>query len=411
MTALDGILSHQIDIGRSCFGANWSPDRVAQAPGRIELIGGHLDYNGGPVLAAAIDKRIVCTSRENGQSQVRCVFPDFDASAVHELDPRKLVDWNQQGGPISPADFARGAIAALMRHRIALRTGIDIVASGDLPHGVGISSSAALCVSLVLALAGDDISQSDLVLLAQEAENRTGSPCGTMDQSASVFGQLIRFDGRTNQVSPLAVDLGEHEFVVANSGVVRNLATSSYPERVRESRSALEMLRSDGFPDLPDLAALATSDLVSAEAVLDGHPTLRNRVLHIVTETERVEGAMTAATRGDWEQFGGIMTAGGRSSSDLYGIGHPEVDALTALSLNQPGVLGARIMGGGEGGAALLLIRTEAWPAIADALSSGFYRPRGHDPENMLIRCHLAPGASVSIADQDNAPVQRDAFA
>jgi galactokinase len=347
MTALEEILSQQIEMGRSCFGENWSPDRVAQAPGRIELIGGHLDYNGGPVLAAAIDKRIVCASRENGQSQVRCVFPDFDASTVHQLDPRQLVDWDQQGGPTSPADFARGAIAALMRRGIAVRTGIDIVASGDLPHGVGISSSAALCVALVLILAGDDISQSDLVLLAQEAENRTGSPCGTMDQSASVFGHLIRFDGRTNQVGPLSADLGECEFVVANSGIVRNLATSSYPERVRESRLALELLQSDGFPDLPDLAALATSDLVFAEAVLDGHPTLRNRVLHIVTETERVDRARTAALRGDWEQFGVIMTAGGRSSSDLYGIGHPEVDALTALALNQPAVLGARIMGGG----------------------------------------------------------------
>jgi galactokinase len=98
-----------------------------------------------------------------------------------------------------------------------------------------------------------------------------------------------------------------------------------------------------------------------------------------------------------------------RSSSDLYGIGHPEVDALTALALNQPAVLGARIMGGGEGGAALLLIRTEAWQAIADFLSSEFYRPRGHDPEKMLIRCHLAAGASVSIADHASAPVQTDA--
>ncbi|HQY31116.1 MAG TPA: galactokinase family protein, partial [Thermomicrobiales bacterium] len=357
--------------------------------------GGHLDYNGGPVLAAAIDKTIVIRAAGSANLTTKVIFADFDPDQVHEIIAPSCVDWRISTGATSPSDFVRGVIAALFARGLGVRTGQSLIITGNLPYGVGISSSAALCVALAEILLVDPVLPEELVLIAQEAENRTGSPCGRMDQSASVFGEIIQFDGATFACESLKADLGEYEFVVANSGVVRSLATSVYPERVRESRVALELLRSKGWSDLAALAALPFAELAKAEQSLTEHPVLQHRLRHVVTETARVQAAKRAALGGDWVRFGQIMTEGGRSSSDDYGIGHPEVDALTSAALADPSVLGARIMGGGEGGAALLLVSSAGYASLQDHLAATYYLPRGFvQVDHLLIRCHIAPGAS-----------------
>ena len=396
MSDFDSIRDRIDSVARGRF-TGWSPDREAIAPGRIELIGGHLDYNGGPVLAAAIDKVIIARSQPNNDTGVRVCFADVDPDVCHEIDAATVGDFRLAGGAQSPADFLRGAIAALAGRGIPLVDGIDLIVGGNLPFGVGISSSAALCVALAQIVSAVEIDFSRLVLIAQEAENRTGSPCGTMDQSASVFGNVIEFDGATNNVRVLNPDLGDHMFVVANSGVVRNLATSVYPTRVRESKEALEIMRREIDPDLASLAALSGAKLPEAEEVLAGHSNLQGRVRHVVTETERVTEARSAATTGDWVQFGHLMTVAGESSSTDYGIGHPTVSTLVDAALAHPDVLGARIMGGGEGGAALLLVRRDSWSDIRSHMASSFYVPNGHfDLDVMLIPCRFAPGAKVT---------------
>ena len=396
MSDLDAIRDRIAEAGLETFGDDWRPVLESIAPGRIELIGGHLDYNGGPVLAAAIDKMIVVRASSNGTSAVRALFPDIDPTVLHTIDPTELNEWRIDTGAQSPADFLRGVMAALLGRGLPLRIGLDLIVSGNLPHGVGISSSAALCVALVQMLSEEPLTKRDLVLIAQESENRTGSPCGTMDQSASVYGQIIRFDGATTESTQLHADLTGWMFVVANSGVVRSLATSVYPDRVRESKEALTILRDRYQSDLASLSALPSSDLARALVILADRPDLQGRVKHIVNETDRVQACAVAVSERDWMTFGREMTAGGKSSSLDYGIGHPVVTDLTTAALDQAAVAGARIMGGGEGGAALLLVNAREWPDVRKHLDDSFYRTRGYDVDTMLIPCTFSPGTSIT---------------
>ena len=228
---------------RDAFGPAWTPDGIAIAPGRIELLGNHVDYNGGPVLAAAIDRFIVvAVTSEAGRGQtVHVVAADVPDEKVALIDASALAGWRNTAPPPRALDYARGLLAGLRdRPSLTPRLPVSIAIAGDVPIGFGVSSSAALCVGLALALAEGFSGPEEVVLLAQEAEHRAGTPCGTMDQSASVSGGVIAFDGATLAVERLSPSLGNFVFVVADSGVDRRLSTSSYPHRVTESRDALE---------------------------------------------------------------------------------------------------------------------------------------------------------------------------
>src|SRR3954470_2413978 len=220
-----------VEAARDAFGPDWNPDGIAIAPGRIELLGNHIDYNGGPVLAAAIDRFIVVAiARETGREQtVRAIAADAPDEAVATLDAHALAGWRNASPPPQSLDYVRGLLAGLQaRERSSLRPRLpaSIAIAGDVPIGFGISSSAALCVSLALALADGFSGPEEVVLLAQEAEHRAGTPCGTMDQSASISGGVIAFDGATLAVERLSPHLGDLVFAVADSGVKRSLSTS-----------------------------------------------------------------------------------------------------------------------------------------------------------------------------------------
>jgi galactokinase len=377
------------------FGDDPGSIRFVGAPGRIEVIGNHLDYNGGPVLAAAIDRHVVIAIREDPiQVGVRADFADIPGEFAHVL-PDLAHDWRNPGQSTASGDYLRGAIAALQTRGQAVRTGLELVVAGDLPYGVGISSSAALCVALVLALARETPAPSEVVLIAQEAEHRAGSPCGTMDQSASVYGGLIRYEGADNSVRTIAADLAGHQFVVVNSGVVRTLAGSAYPERVRETQAALAILQGRWREDLPALGAIASADLVAALAVLEsaGAAKLVNRVRHVVTEGQRVRDAERAIAGSDWAEVGRLMTASGHSSATDYDMSHPQVERVVSLCLDVPGVLGARMMGGGQGGSALVLARSESVDALRDRLDRVYFSGLRNSPGVRLIPCTFAPGA------------------
>ncbi len=387
--------------GRRAFGAGWSATRVASAPGRIELIGNHLDYNGGPVLAAAVDRRIWAASRETGSLGIRATFADMPERSGEPVVAMAGTAPEPMREGVHPVNYLIGAIEALRARDIALIEGLEIVVAGNLPHGVGISSSAALCVNLVATLARDPAAVDNLLLveLAREAENRTGSPCGAMDQSASIFGDVIRFDGADGSVQTLRPDLGEHAYLLADSNVVRSLATSSYPVRVRESAEALRLLREAVWPDLGSLAEVPVSALPDAEEVLEksGNPALARRVRHIATETDRVYAAQDALDSGDWVRFGRLMTGSGRSSAGDYEISHPDVEELVGCCLEHPGVLGARMMGGGEGGSVLALFRRSDESSIVAHLDTTYYGSRpGRGAGDSVRACSIGSGLSVA---------------
>lgn len=391
----DSLKSRAVRTGVAAFGSEWQVDRWTIAPGRIELIGNHIDYNGGPVLAAAIDRVVVVGSGNlNAPRDISIVTADVNGQR-HTFNALTLGDWRAGEGDSGPVVYLKGVVAALIARSIPFRAGVGLAISGDVPRGFGMSSSAALCIATLLALTVDEFEPLDMVAIAREAEHRAGSPVGAMDQSASVAGEVIRFDGRDNSFSRLSPSLGDLVFAVANSGVGRSLRTSSYGARVRETEEARQILADAYDLDLPRLSALAPhwDDVMpTVHSHLD--ETLLKRVRHVVSETRRVGEAETAMRAGDWSRFGQLMNASGESSARDYEISHPRVEALVHLLREEEGVLGARMMGGGEGGPALALLHKDAVGSVSNMLERQFYKPRKMAVDTAAMqRCVFGPGA------------------
>ena len=405
-TAAESV-TRAIAAGRESFGSDWWPDAVAIAPGRIELLGNHVDYNGGPVLAAAIDRFVAVAIRRQPDTDcdVRVVAADLPESPVVTIWLDSLTDWRNPAPPPNTFDYVRGMIAALNARNGFEDSGTQssaatLAIAGDVPIGLGVSYSAALCVALGLAFTGEALSRPELVLLAQEAEHRAGTPCGTMDQSASVAGGVIAFDGATLAMDQVSPNLGDLVFAVVDSGVVRSLGASSYPVRVAESRDALQFANAALGVKASHLAELRP-DQVNALRKDNLLPSpLGMRAQHVVDEVARVHEGRSAMEEGAWERFGALMTSSGRSSATLYEISHPMVEELVAESLQSRGVLGARMMGGGEGGVALILLSRDAVPDLSAALENGYFLRHpltGTGPS--LHVCAFAPGATLIAGD------------
>lgn len=389
--------SRAITAGMGAFGAGWEPTVRAAASGRIELIGNHLDYNGGPVLAAAIDREIVVLRQNAGESDTVTVVLADESNAPVTLATSDLPDWRNPNDHIEPIDYVRAVLASLQSRGHGWEDGAQIAVAGDVPVGLGVSSSAALCVGLCLALSGAPLSAQERVLTAQEAEHRAGTPCGTMDQSASVAGGVIRFDGATLGVQKLEPNLGQFTFLIADSGVDRSLGSSSYPRRVAESKEALALVNAALPESLPYLAAMTADQLswLADRGVLI--ETLLRRCRHIVSETARVSEAEAAMNGGDWSRFGSLMTASGRSSAVDYDVSHPRVEELVADILDAPGVQGARMMGGGDGGSVLALLEESTVEQLEARLRGGYFQRYGLvDRQDAIERCKFGPAASLT---------------
>ncbi len=384
--------------GLEAFGEGWSPVAWSVAPGRLELLGNHVDYNGGRVLAGAIDRSVRIAIGAGGRAGViQAIAADLDGdlfSATTDRDP----DTIETSGGIGPEQYLNGVIGAMLARSLEIRSGLRLSIAGDVPIGFGMSSSAALCVCLVQALSPLWLSDTDVVGIAQDAEHRVGSPVGAMDQSASVAGGVILFDGGSGSFHRLEPDLGEFVFAVANSGVAHAIGSSSYPRRVEESRKALNLIHAHADPDLPALGALSVEQwaAIRKEGIPGLDTSLVARVEHVVTEVERVRRGEDAIAAGDWLAFGTLMTASGRSSAGLYEISHPLVEELVADLLGMPGVAGARMMGGGEGGPALALIQAAAADEVRSALAQGYFsrHPSGATADPLRV-CVFGPGATV----------------
>jgi galactokinase len=243
-----------------------------------------------------------------------------------------------------------------------------------------------------MALCGESLEYEELVLIAQGAEHRAGTPCGTMDQSASISGGMIRFDGSNHSATQLNPDLEGHAFLVIDSGVKRSLSHSSYPHRVEECRRALEQINSVSAQQFPNLASISEEEFADLGSSLD--PTLRQRVRHVVSEVERVRQGEAALADKDWKRFGSLMTESGRSSALDYEISHEVVESIVDLLIQTPGVLGARMMGGGEGGSLIALIAPVDQEEIlrqAEALANTSGAPGAG--ANPVYRFNFASGA------------------
>ena len=320
----------------------------AFAPGRVNLIGEHTDYNDGLALPFAISEGVTVDATALDDSRIESVAVDLGEEDHFEL------------AALAPARgwraFVRGAAAELQRSGTALR-GARLEIRGDVPHGAGLSSSAALEVALTLAmiaLAGAaQPERRALAKLCSRIENDwVGAQTGLLDQLASLYGErdkALRIDFRTLDVEPVALELGEFGLVTLDSGQGHVHAGSGYNERRSECARARQLL---GLESLRD----ATPEMLDRL-----EPPLSRRVRHVITENARVEQAVAALERGDMEQLGRLLDESHASLRDCYEVSTPAVEDAVARC-KRAGALGARIMGGGFGGNVLALLPPRATP-------------------------------------------------
>ena len=380
---------------RSVFVARFgrAPTQLVRAPGRVNLIGEHLDYNDGPVLPLAIEPQILFAAAPNGLECVRlwsAVFGEGCEISLTEPLTRGKPGWS---------NYLRGVFVGWCQTGRTV-PGFDAVIAADLPVGGGLSSSAALEVgmaTLIEALTGASLIPEEKALLCQRAEHDfAGLPCGFMDQFACVFGRedhLLLLDCRTRETTLIPWTKDDLAFLVIDTQVKHDLATSAYADRRRTCEATARQLGVTSLRDWPEVR------LSEAESLLDA--IAFRRVRHVVTEIARTFAAASAIQAGVWSELGRLMFASHASLRDDYEVSCAELDEVVRLTQElgeAGGVLGCRMTGGGFGGSAIALVRREQLASVQERLQSAYARrfPRGVK----FIVTRAADGASVLFSSQ-----------
>lgn len=358
----------EIDFVRSRFIKHFDgkTGNIYTAPGRINLIGEHTDYNGGFVLPGAVDKGIMCEIRPNGLNTIMC----------YSIDMKDRVEFNVDD-PIGPhtswARYIYGIVQEMRKLDVDVR-GFNTAFAGDIPLGAGMSSSAALesCYAYAINdLFGDNkISKWDMVLAGQATEhNYCGVNCGIMDQFTSIFGEenkLIRLDCRSREFEYIAFNLGGYKLVLLDSKIKHELAFSAYNERRNSCENVVKALQ-DKFTN-KHFETLRDADWNELEAVkTDVTSEDYKRAAYVLGEYDRVLDVCNALSVGDYENVGKKMYETHDGLKNEYEVSCEELDYLNDIAKDN-GVTGSRIMGGGFGGCTINLVKKDIYDKfIADA--------------------------------------------
>jgi galactokinase len=368
-----------------------APEALVRAPGRVNLIGEHTDYNEGLVLPCAVDRDTVVASGPRSDRSFR-VF-SREQGAVRGFDADRL----ERGGGWD--DYVRGVVFALEERGIAL-PGADLALASEVSPGSGLSSSAALTVGVVTALDrchALGLGPLERARVAHRAETGfVGVPCGIMDPWASALGRsdtALRIDCRSEAVTHVPLPAGRASLLVAHSGVERRLAEGGYADRRGECATALAAARRAGVapPRARALRDLDEEDLPALSRVLEPH--LLRRVRHVLGENRRVDAVVSALECGNLAAVGALLSEGQRSLRDDFEVSLPELDTLCAIADRHPAVYGSRLTGAGFGGCTLHLCVPDAADDVTAALARGFAERFGRHPEIRLV--HPAAGAGV----------------
>jgi galactokinase len=362
------------------------PQAVWAAPGRVNLIGEHTDYNEGFVLPLALPHRVVAAASAGEEARLRIVSAQEDERveiALDDLRPGAVDGW---------AAYVAGVVWSL-REDGHETPGLDLLVDGDVPAGAGLSSSAALECSVALAvdeIAGLDLDRPRLARLAQRAENDfVGMPCGILDQAASLLcteDHVLFLDtrtGDTEQVS-LALPKAGLALLVVDTRAPHRLVDGEYAARRRDCERAADAL---GVPYLRDVDV---DDLAETLHRLDDD-VVRRRVRHVVTENARVLEVVDLLRTGRAADIGPLLTASHASLRDDFEVTVPELDTGVAAALDA-GALGARMTGGGFGGCVIALVRDSDTEQVAEAVREEFARSGFAEPE--WFATHAEPGAT-----------------
>lgn len=371
---------------------------TATAPGRVNLLGEHVDYNDGAVLPAAIDRAVRLTAVPRSGTRVRLHAPDLQQSV--EMDLANL-DRKQDahGLPLPAWALYPAGVARALQQRGFSTPAFEGEYTSDIPIGAGLSSSAAVEVAFAVlwqALGGWPMDRMTLAQVCRQAESDTvGVNCGLMDQFASangVQGCALYFDTRTLVWQPLALPAGL-AIIIADSGVRRSLAHSAYNERRAACEQAVRLLQAR-LPGIRALRDVSPDDFNRHTGLLPA--LVAQRARHVVEECARVPLAVNLLQNGDAAGFGQLMLDCHASLRDLYEVSCAELDALVEIAARLPGCLGARLTGAGFGGCTVNLVREAHAAAFIDSLSEEYLRQTGRRAAVYL--CRASQGARVEEA-------------
>ena len=385
-----------IELFKKQFGR--SPRWVVAAPGRVNLIGEHTDYNAGFVLPMAIERRVVIAadrpndSSANGQAHVFSSEEKLPAPILVDghIQPSKKKHWS---------NYVQGVVAGCIEKGLTPGP-FEAVIHSDVPLGGGLSSSAALEVAtatLIETITGQTLEPVAKALLCQKAEHEYAHmPCGIMDQFISVMGQadhLMLLDCRAEEARMVPLDDPAVTVLITNSNVKHELTGSEYPQRREACEEVARLLGVDALRD----ATMAMLD-AAKDSLSDEH---FRRARHVIGEITRTTDAASAIERGDWESVGKLMYASHDSLRDDYEVSCKELDLLVDIARSigpEGGVIGSRMTGGGFGGCTVTLVQSEKADDVCNAIYQQYLEKTGVKPTAFVSR----PAQGACVIQQDS---------
>lgn len=370
---------------QNLFGAD-GDIRTYFAPGRVNLIGEHTDYNGGHVFPCALTLGTYAVARKRDDRVLRFYSENFASLGVIEtslddLVPDEKADWT---------NYPKGVMWTFEKRGYKLPQGLDIAIYGDIPNGSGLSSSASLEVLTGIVLKDmfgfDEITMPEIAQIGQYSENNfNGCNCGIMDQFASAMGKkdnAIFLDTNTLEYEYAPVVLPDSKIVITNSKVKHSLVDSAYNDRRSECETALEELKSE-------MPIVTLGDLTEAE--FEAHkdtikdPVRQLRAKHAVYENQRTIRAVAALKANNIEEFGKLMNESHVSLKNDYEVSCEEIDILVDLAWEIPGVIGSRITGGGFGGCTVSIVKNDAVDTFIEKVGNGYKEQTGNTAEFYVV--------------------------
>ncbi len=349
--------------------------RIFRAPGRVNLIGEHTDYNSGYVLPMALDRYTWVTAAPRPDTTVSVWSENLSRSVAITSTARSAI----QTGALGWANYVRGVVA-LLRERGLAKRGANLLVRSELPLGGGLSSSAALevaCAYALLAVNGERLPPAELAALCRKAEIEwAGTNCGIMDQfivTHARAGSALLLDCRSLETREVPVPLDDISLVVSNTMVKRELAASAYNERRRECEEAARLLGAKSLRE------------VSVDSLPKLPEPLQSRARHIVEENARVLRMAEALPKGDWQTVGSLMAASHDSLRDLYKVSCAELDFLVETG-RQLGSMGSRMTGGGFGGCAVHFIPAASAVGFLSEMADRYERRFSVQPQSFVCR-------------------------
>jgi galactokinase len=371
-----------------------NPDLIVSAPGRVNLIGEHTDYNAGFVFPVAIDKYVTVAARSRADRRVVLYAADFDQTCEFSLDGILPPLPNQPRW----SDYPKGVAHVLLQNDQPIG-GLDAVISGDVPLAVGLASSAAIEVSSALAFlnAGNlKMGELELAKLCQRAENEfVGVNCGIMDPTISIVGKAnhaLFLDCRSLDYERVPLNLADIKIMVCNTNVKRELAGSEYNKRRAECEKGVEILKA-WYPSISALRDVSLADFKKHEASLP--PLTQKRCRYVIEENERVLHAVEVLKAGDLQEFGRLMNASHDGLRDAYEVSCKELDTMVEIAQTHDGVIGARMTGAGFGGCTVNLVHRDAVEPLSRQIMTEYPEQTGIEPE--IYICTPGDGARVEF--------------